>query len=276
MDRREIVKVLEETVARFDGVQLAFLFGSHAEGRATPTSDIDIAVLIREPKLIANLTAEISKALGFPEDKISILNFEEAGPRLKLRILTRGVKLLDRGAYEEKLRKEVRPEIVELLEDERAGFQAWLRGNPIDESIVRRIFVQLTEDVEDLRGFLKGGRKALSSDKNLRKAFERTLQTAIEGALDLLRHVVSGLNLGIAEYYRDYVEIGREKGVISPRTAENLLELIPTRHALVHRYRETSLSKLWLQAKKAVEAIPSLQGEVKKYLQKALNSSKVY
>ena len=36
MDRREIVKVLEETVARFDGVQLAFLFGSHAEGRATP------------------------------------------------------------------------------------------------------------------------------------------------------------------------------------------------------------------------------------------------
>lgn len=53
----------------------------------------------------------------------------------------------------------------------------------------------------------------------------------------LLRHIVSGLGLGVAEYYPDYIEICRRRGIISNEVAEKILELIPVRHMLVHRYR---------------------------------------
>ena len=110
----------------------------------------------------------------------------------------------------------------------------------------------------------------LRHDKPLRKAFERTIHTSIEGVIDLLRHIISGLNLGIVEYYRDYVEISREKGVISNETAESLLELIPTRDMLIHRYRELDYSKLLDDAKKIVETWPKLQQEIKEYLRKTI------
>lgn len=269
-NEERFVRVLKEVVVKFSDIQFAYLFGSYAEGRAMPISDLDVAVLTKERGVIPYFTAELSKVLGISEEKISVLNLEDASPTLRLRVLSRGVKLLDRGMYGEKLRGEIGPETVDLLENERVSFQAWLRGNPLDESLLKRILTQLSEDMEDLKGFLEKDSEEVRLDKNLRKAFERTMQTSIEGVIDLLRHVISGLNLGVAEYYKDYVEISRGKGVIGAETAENLLELIPTRHALVHRYREIDFQKLWLEAKRIVETIPKLQDEVRRYLQKAM------
>ena len=269
-NREKFIRLLKQVMVKFSEVQFAYLFGSYAEGKAMPVSDLDIAILTKDKKVIPYLTAELSKVLGFPEEKISIVNLEDAGPILKLRILSRGIKLIDRGMFEEKIRMEIEPETIDLLENEKAGFQAWLKGNPLDEALLKRIITQISEDVEDLKELLKRDSEKVKLDKILRKAFERTVQTSIEGAIDLLRHIISGLNLGIAEHYKDYVEISREKGVISVETAKNLLELIPIRHSLVHRYREVSYEKLWLEAKRIVETIPKLQDEVKKYLQKQI------
>ncbi len=267
--KESLLQVLKGVVAKFSDVQLAYLFGSYAEGRAMPASDLDIAVLTRKNGIIPYLTAEISNALKIPEEKIAILNIEDAAPILKSKIL-KGIKLLDREAYEEKLRSELEPEIVDLNENERAGFYAWLKGNPLDESVLKRIITQLSEDVNDLEYFLERDFDEIRLDKNLRKAFERGMQTSIEGAIDLLRHIISGLNLGVAEYYKDYVEICREKGVIGAETAEKLLELIPTRHKLVHRYREIDHQKLWNEAKMVTETMPKLQDEVRNYLRRIL------
>ncbi len=264
------VEIIKEVISGFDEVKLAYLFGSYAEGKAMPISDIDIAVLTGQQKVIPYLTAEISKALKVPEEKLSVLNLEDSPPTLILRILKRGVKILDRGMYEERLKERISVEVIEVLENERAGFQTWLHGNPIDEVTLKRIIVQLSEDVNDLNEII--GQKSpedLRRDKNLRKAFERTIHTSIEGAIDLLRQIISGLNLGIAEYYKDYIEISRDKGLITKETAEGLLELIPTRHMLVHRYREIDYTKLWAEAKKITEIWPKLQQEIKEYLLKA-------
>jgi len=267
-NEERFVQILKEVVVKFSEVQFAYLFGSYAEGRAMPVSDLDIAVLTKESRVIPYLTAELSRVLDIPEEKISVLNLEDASPTLRLRILSRGVELLDRGMYGEKMRGEIEPETVDLLESERVSFQAWLRGNPLDESLLKRIITQLSEDLRDLKEFLEKGSEEVRLDKNLRKAFERTMQTSVEGVIDLLRHVISDLSLGVAEYYKDYVEISRGEGVIYAETAENLLELIPTRLALVHRYREVDYGRLWLGAKRIVETIPKLQDEVRRYLQK--------
>jgi len=264
-----VVEILRGVLSKFNEVKLAYLFGSYAWGKAMPISDLDIALLIEQRKAIPHLMAELSKALNIPEGKISILDLEAAPPTLTLRILKKGIKLLDREkVHEEQLREKVPVEVIDIMENERTDFQMWLRGNPLDETLLKRIITQLSEDVNDLREIL--GEKRLEDlrlDKNLRKAFERTLHTSIEGATDLLRHIISGLNLGVAEYYRDYVEICRERGVISHKTAEGLLELIPTRHMLIHRYRELDHSKLWIDAKKMTETWPIMQQEIKRYLQ---------
>lgn len=264
--------MLKGAVAKFSDVQLAYLFGSYAEDKAMPASDLDVAVLVKERGVIPYFTAEFSRVLGIPEEKISVLNLEDASPTLRLRILSRGVRLLDRGGYVEKLMEEIGTETVDMLENEEASFQAWLRGNPLDEFLIKRILAQLTEDVEDLKEFLERKPEVISLDKNLKKAFERTMQTSIDGIIDLLRHVISGLSLGVAEYYKDYIEISRGRGVISAETAEKLLELIPTRHALVHRYREIDPQKLWSEAGGIVKTAVKLHDEVRRYLQKRHNN----
>ncbi|MEM4970829.1 MAG: DUF86 domain-containing protein [Sulfolobales archaeon] len=217
-------------------------------------------------RVIPYLTAEISKALKIAEEKISILDLEDAAPSLRLRVLRHGVRLLDRGGYEEVLKKGLEHEVVEVMECERASFYAWLDRDGVDEALIMRILTKLREDVEDLRELREKGFEGVMWDKYLRKALERTIQTAIEGMIDLLRHIVSSLGLGVAEYYKDYVEICRDRGVISGEVVDKLLELMPMRHALVHRYREINYEKLWIQAEMIIDVASRLEKEVRDYL----------
>lgn len=176
------------------------------------------------------------------------------------------MRLLDRGGYEEVLKKGLEHEVVEVMECERASFYAWLDRDGVDEALIMRILTKLREDVEDLRELREKGFEGVMWDKYLRKALERTIQTAIEGMIDLLRHIVSSLGLGVAEYYKDYVEICRDRGVISGEVVDKLLELMPMRHALVHRYREINYEKLWIQAEMIIDVASRLEKEVRDYL----------
>jgi len=125
---------------------------------------------------------------------------------------------------------------------------------------------QIGEDLRDLEQYLSIGLEAIVRDKTLRKAFERTLQTLIEECIDLLHHTVSGLSLGVVEYYRDYVEIAERNGVISGETAEKLLELIPIRHVLVYRHRDIDYAKLRRNAQTTIEVASRLLEGVRRYL----------
>jgi len=75
------------------------------------------------------------------------------------------------------------------------------------------------------------------------------------------------------EYYRDYVEKAKERQVITEQTAKTILELMPTRHNLIHRYRRLDYRKLWSDADKAIQAIPSLTREVKDHLRKTIDEA---
>ena len=269
MDAGRLVEALRRVAERYPQVRLVYLFGSHAEGRASPASDVDVAIVTAEYRVIPHLVADLARELGVPEERISVIDLESAPPSLIATILKRGVKVVDRGGEERRLAGRVEPETLELNELSRVHFMEWLEGNPLDHRVIGRIVAQIREDVEDLRYYLGRGLEAVRGDRVLRRAFERTLQTAIEGCIDLLRHIVSGLGLGVAEYYRDYVEISRRRGVVSGEVADKLLELIPVRHALVHRYREVDYARLWGAAQAIVELAPRLLDEVRRYLRAA-------
>jgi predicted nucleotidyltransferase len=68
-------------------VRVALVFGSRATGRATSTSDIDVAVGTDGVDLLA-LTAELSRAAGVDVDVVSL---EDAGVPLLARIVRDGI-----------------------------------------------------------------------------------------------------------------------------------------------------------------------------------------
>jgi predicted nucleotidyltransferase len=85
---------LRQVLAEPGGVRLAILFGSHATGRATPRSDLDLAVQFPAPLTATAKIALIEKlaeATGLP---IDLIDLRHAGEPLLGQILKHGVRLM--------------------------------------------------------------------------------------------------------------------------------------------------------------------------------------
>src|SRR3989338_3303328 len=79
-----------------DDVLLLIFFGSHAKGSARNSSDIDVAVLAKEPLTLSgrsHLTEWVAKELGVDEDCIDLVDIRNASPLLQHQIAKTG-KLL--------------------------------------------------------------------------------------------------------------------------------------------------------------------------------------
>jgi len=92
--RPDLHHVLRQTLAEHGGVRLAILFGSHATGRATPHSDVDLAIQM-SAKLTASdkiaLIEKLAQATGLP---IDLIDPRRAGEPLLGQILKRGIRLM--------------------------------------------------------------------------------------------------------------------------------------------------------------------------------------
>lgn len=81
------------------GLSLVLLFGSQAQGRITPLSDIDIAVLsVRNKSLDTYDKLRLTGAFQelFKSNQVDVVLLNRAGPLLRYEALTKGVILLDR------------------------------------------------------------------------------------------------------------------------------------------------------------------------------------
>jgi uncharacterized protein YutE (UPF0331/DUF86 family)/predicted nucleotidyltransferase len=263
------IEKVRDVVRGFRDVKLAYLYGSYAWGSPGPTSDIDVAVVVLNRAVIPTLAAEMAKALGVPEDKVSIVDIGLLDEALRLKIIAHGIKLVDRG-FDVNVLLPRAFELVEVFEDERFSSISWLRGNPVDLEAIRSIVAAILEDSRDLKELLDIGFEGVVGDKHVRKSFERTFYTLIESMIDILRHVVAGLNLGVASYYRDYIDICLRNNVISMNVAERVLRLIPVRHALAHRYGRSNYEELWKEAEEAYNTAKILVTEVGEYLKMEL------
>ena len=265
----ELIKALKRIASRHPELKLMYLFGSYAKGKEMPTSDIDIAVITSDMRIIPELTAEIAKELNIPEERISIVDLRNADTLLKIDILRDGIEIKREIDVNDIIPSS--SEITEVAELEKSSSsKSWLRGDPIDILVIRDIVTRIIEDKEDLQELIEMGYDKVMKDKWLRKAFERTLQTLIEGMMDLLRHIVAGLNLGIATYYRDYVEFCKKNNVISEETANTILRLIPIRHILVRKYRTANHEETWRSAIAATNIADKLVKEVRTYLKRKI------
>jgi predicted nucleotidyltransferase len=89
---------IQQILTRHGGMRLGILFGSLAKGRATPESDLDLAVLMDVPLSAETkmaLIGDLSQAVGRPVD---LIDLRVAGEPLLGQILKHGVRLLGSDA----------------------------------------------------------------------------------------------------------------------------------------------------------------------------------
>jgi predicted nucleotidyltransferase len=124
----DLVGRLRRVLADAPGVVVAYLFGSHARGRAGPLSDVDVALLFDgdDEKQRLELTAAIAHAAAPSRADVVVLN--HAPVALSYRILRDGKAVVSR--------------------DERARVQYWVRtvDRYLDMAPARRILAAGTRN----------------------------------------------------------------------------------------------------------------------------------
>ena len=97
----QLTRRLAELLDPREEILEAYLFGSHARGRAQPHSDVDVAVYVDEAHADdtgygyrASLTTDLMAGLAFNDVDVVVLN--RAPPLLYHRVLRDGVRLLAR------------------------------------------------------------------------------------------------------------------------------------------------------------------------------------
>jgi predicted nucleotidyltransferase len=86
-DPRHVAQQLSRALSGRSDVQLAILFGSSARGRATPESDVDVAVLAPGGDRL-ELALELGKALGL---EVDVVDLATAGIPLERQIVAHGI-----------------------------------------------------------------------------------------------------------------------------------------------------------------------------------------
>jgi len=82
---------LEADLRNATVVDLAYLFGSQAQGRATGTSDLDLAVLTTSPDNVLRQLIDLTAQLEAVTDReVDITRLNDAPPRLLVQVLRHG------------------------------------------------------------------------------------------------------------------------------------------------------------------------------------------
>lgn len=115
----------------FPEVEAAFLFGSEAEGRARPDSDLDVAVLVAgEDGMLALRLLEALAAAGL--DRVDLMVLNQADPVTRFEVV-RANRLLfaregfDRGGFYSRIVREYL-DLLPVLEPQRQALRRRLGG----------------------------------------------------------------------------------------------------------------------------------------------------
>ncbi len=255
---------LKEKLLKDDNILLAYLFGSMSKSKGHPRSDIDIAVLLRD-----NSWPSISRlidSLGLGE-RLDIVDLSRADPLLKYKIVSTGIKLVDKGNYEKRLLLKLFERIHEALD----VANSYLNGslNPsMNREVIARKLMALDEEARILRDHILNKEiDEVIEDPLLIRVLRDSLRVAIESILDICKHLVATLALGIVREYKDFPLKLSEANLMNEKLANKLADFIRLRNIIVHRYTELNYIILYSKARELIkETIPSFKTWLSKIL----------
>jgi len=119
------------------------------------------------------------------------------------------------------------------------------------EALIREKLSRLKEYLRFLKELKAASLEAFMADFRSRGAAERYLQLAIESVIDIGSEIISLLQLGRPERYRDIPPMLVQAGVIPKDLSDRITKMIGFRNLLVHDYAavDTSLEYEFLQTR---------------------------
>jgi len=253
-DKNRLIKTVREVLEADENVLLAYLFGSCVEGYLMPLSDVDVALLLKDEDLgkHSGLLSELAKALKITEDRIDVANLSKASTTLKRHILKKGLKLVDKGGYEDEAWREVAIALPEVKALQSLMYEVGLRSLDcgLNKDLLKSRGYEIVERVATLKEeILSKSREEILASRLYKSSMERCVHVAIEAILDICRHIVSAKKLGLPETYRELVELASNAGFMPEGLAERIKELDVLRNLLIHRYMAIEFDKLYREAK---------------------------
>lgn len=277
-DAKEALKKLgklEEELLRDDNVLLAYVFGSSVHGFTTPLSDVDVAVILKDDSLerLGELWSKLARALGLSEDRVDLVDLNRASLHLKFNVLTKGVKLIERGRFEEDLIRELNEKYPEVRMLQELSLKEWLSStdpSKIDPLIVKERLSEAKDEASLLKEeVLSRTVDEVKSTRTHRRLLERSVQVITEAILDVCRHIASVKGWGPAASYADFVKLMTEHNVITRELADELKGFVTWRNIIAHRYLEVDHKRLYEDSKRLGSAVNEFEKQVASYLRKS-------
>lgn len=100
MERDELVRILKNTLQRYDFVDFALLFGSWAEGEPSPLSDVDVGIYTNRDITLQELgecAAQLEKSIRRGVDVVLLNDLFKFKPYFAFRIIKSGFLLVCRN-----------------------------------------------------------------------------------------------------------------------------------------------------------------------------------
>ncbi|MCE9684342.1 type VII toxin-antitoxin system MntA family adenylyltransferase antitoxin [Halomonas alkalisoli] len=111
---RALATVTEYLAAALPSLQAVYLFGSQATGETTPTSDVDLALLLPTPLTAEQrwlLSGELADRL---RTDVDLIDLRQAATTLQLQVVTEGRRLWNRGLASDEFELTVQSEYWDL------------------------------------------------------------------------------------------------------------------------------------------------------------------
>ncbi|MCS6847164.1 MAG: DUF86 domain-containing protein [Anaerolineae bacterium] len=238
---------LVEIFQRYPDVQAVYLFGSHAEGRARPDSDLDLAILprhsaLRERRL--DILADLAEK-GFCNVDLVFLDTDDIILKyqaVRLNQVVYHAPDFERGSVYSRIVREYLDFQPFLAVQHEAYKRRILDGQTRSD---QRRLQKLDEYLDILRRLSQYELDEFLSDPEHYGSAERFLQLAIEVCNDLGNHVIAALNLGPVDSYADIPALLAEKGYIDEDLKRRWVRMVGFRSILVHDYLQVDRNILF-------------------------------
>lgn len=264
MNIRQYLPRLKEVFVK-NGVILAYLFGSQAEGRAGPRSDIDIAVLFDpsipyrdQSKRQIMLINELMGIFGRSDVDVVVLN--RATPLLAHQVVKYGQVIyedeatrpavdfaaytISRYADTEPLRRLRLRYLAERIEERKRrqegktpiGQRCRRPRGMIKTSVVIQLLDSLDDTVKTLRDLQGLSFQELAKEIVRYWGILHGLHTAVEHVTDIGAHLLGGLGLTVPDKYKDIILKMGQHYIIPYDFAERIAPMAGFRNILVYKY----------------------------------------
>jgi len=257
----ERVEELRRRLLDDDNVLLAYIFGSWVKAEAWSGSDVDVAVLLRDNswRSVSRLMGEVAEALKVSVDKVDLVDLSRADDVLKYSVVSDGYKIVDKGFYERELCERLYTKLFDAI----TFLDSYVKDsfNPLRVEVLGRKLMALDEEVGVLKTYILSRTMAqVSEDPVAKRVLRDSLRVAIESAIDVCKHIVASMKLGVVREYKDFPLKLAEAGLMRRELAEELVDFAKVRNIIVHRYVELDYALLYGKAKELVESVaPALR-----------------